>query len=387
MRYLLYSAILLAHVHMTGCVHMHSVVTVDVAGNGERIKTKYRYRIVERSPLDKKMLLDIYTDKFAEFQPEVFDTTGIPVELSKDDVTIKEKDQTFYILGPLTFWTFPAVETLHENKLLSFKIAYTNGLEMLARTCGRAVSAIANNPSPLLIYNFSGAGCIENGQMFSGHNYDMTQIHIDYLVEKRAKAYAIAARLKELEDSGRISEVLAVNVMLADRLSRASHGHTCHFEINDLEHEGDFSYRFALSNKKIDGMTLLDVNNIRNAFHAVIRSLYVMKNPGLNPRSIAVDFVEFAAADGHIRGKVVFVTTEVERVSYDSVSRMGRISARVNVNQLEDARRWVRKKIGELASRSNIAIEGDRIPSDAKFYTGSETLKENGILEVEFRTE
>ena len=187
MRYLLYSAILLAHVHMTGCVHMHSVVTVDVAGNGERIKTKYRYRIVERSPLDKKMLLDIYTDKFAEFQPEVFDRTGIPVELSKDDVTIKEKDQTFYILGPLTFWTFPAVETLHENKLLSFKIAYTNGLEMLARTCGRAVSAIANNPSPLLIYNFSGARCIENGQMFSGHNYDMTQIHIDYLVEKMSR--------------------------------------------------------------------------------------------------------------------------------------------------------------------------------------------------------
>ena len=88
-----------------------------------------------------------------------------------------------------------------------------------------------------------------------------------------------------------------------------------------------------------------------------------------------------------IRGEVVIVATEVVSVYYDSVSRRGRIAMRVHVNQLEEARRWIRNRIGELALRSNIVVEGDRVPANARFYTGSETLKENGILEVEFRTE
>lgn len=396
MRYLLYGVIIIACMHMAGCVHTHSVVTVDAEGNVERIKTRYRYRIVERSAMDKKMLLDIHTDAFAEFQPDVFNSAGIPVELAEDTITLKKKDQALCILGPLTFWTFPAVETLHENKLLSFKIAYTNGLGMSARTCGHAISSMANNPLPLLISYWGSTGCIKNGQTFSGHNYDMNQIHVDYLIEKRARAYAIAARLKELEDSGRITDLLAAKVMLAHRLSRVLQGNVdygnvdmCPFEINELENEGDhdFAYRFSLSKKKVGGLTPLDVNEIRNAFHAVIRSIYVMKHWELNPRALAVDFVEFTVTDGHIRGKVVVVTTEVDSVSYDSVSRKGRIAVRVNVNQLDDARRLIRKRIGEFASRSNIVVEGDEIPSGARFYTGSETLKENGILEVDFRTE
>lgn len=313
MRYLLYGVIIIACMHMTGCVHTHSVVTVDAEGNVERIKTRYRYRIVERSAMDKKMLLDIHTDAFAEFQPDVFNSAGIPVELAKDTITL-----------------------------------------------------------------------------------NMNQIHVDYLIEKRARAYAIAARLKELEDSGRITDLLAVKVMLAHRLSRVLQGNVdygnvdmCPFEINELENEGDhdFAYRFSLSKKKVGGLTPLDVNEIRNAFHAVIRSIYVMKHWELNPRALAVDFVEFTVTDGHIRGKVVVVTTEVDSVSYDSVSRKGRIAVRVNVNQLDDARRLIRKRIGEFASRSNIVVEGDAIPSGARFYTESETLNDNGILEVDFRTE
>ena len=313
MRYLLYGVIIIACMHMTGCVHTHSVVTVDAEGNVERIKTRYRYRIVERSAMDKKMLLDIHTDAFAEFQPDVFNSAGIPVELAKDTITL-----------------------------------------------------------------------------------NMNQIHVDYLIEKRARAYAIAARLKELEDSGRITDLLAAKVMLAHRLSRVLQGNVdygnvdmCPFEINELENEGDhdFAYRFSLSKKKVGGLTPLDVNEIRNAFHAVIRSIYVMKHWELNPRALAVDFVEFTVTDGHIRGKVVVVTTEVDSVSYDSVSRKGRIAVRVNVNQLDDARRLIRKRIGEFASRSNIVVEGDAIPSGARFYTESETLNDNGILEVDFRTE
>lgn len=336
MRYLLYGVIIIACMHMAGCVHTHSVVTVDAEGNVERIKTRYRYRIVERIAMDKKMLLDIHTDAFAEFQPDVFNSAGIPVELAEDTITL-----------------------------------------------------MANNPLPLLISYWGSTGCIKNGQTFSGHN-------VDYLIEKRARAYAIAARLKELEDSGRITDLLAVKVMLAHRLSRVLQSNVdygnvdmCPFEINELENEGDhdFAYRFSLSKKKVGGLTPLDVNEIRNAFHAVIRSIYVMKHRELNPRALAVDFVEFTVTDGHIRGKVVVVTTEVDSVSYDSVSRKGRIAVRVNVNQLDDARRLIRKRIGEFASRSNIVVEGDAIPSGARFYTESETLNDNGILEVDFRTE
>ena len=59
---------------------------------------------------------------------------------------------------------------------------------------------------------------------------------------------------------------------------------------------------------------------------------------------------------------------------------------RIRDGQFEDARRWVRRNIGELARKSNIEIVGDAVPDGGRFFSGREEMK-NGILKVSFTIE
>ena len=60
---------------------------------------------------------------------------------------------------------------------------------------------------------------------------------------------------------------------------------------------------------------------------------------------------------------------------------------RVNANQYEEARQWVRKNIETLARDKNIALTTGEIPPAAKFYLGREEFKDGNTLEIEFKTE
>lgn len=393
-----------------GCTHMHSALTVDVADRGERIKTKYRYRVVVN--VLGRGRAEFGTASFAKWQPEVFDPTGIPVELAESEVTVQEHSSGTAVLSVLTLWTYPWIETAHEHAVWSFRIAHANGIDMSVRTCGRASFAMANNPLPLSLFNWGGKPCVAGGRTFDEHScQSMLKAHIGFELEQRAKAYALAVRLKELEDSGKINDALAATVMSAQNVagvawmqrarqesgkriqklkglpSGEKDGAGCRFEIVELECETgrDFAYRFVIAQK--GKMSLADYGAIRNAFRSTICEQYAMEHPGVNPRSLVADFVEYSASGGRIQGKVVVLTLATESITYDPATRRGRMSVRVGFNQLEEARRWIRQNIGELAARSNISSQDGKFPPGARFYSGSETLHEGGLLEVEFKTE
>lgn len=378
-------AIIIAVACMTGCMHTHSVVVVDADGGHELIKTKYRYSGLPC---------------FEIWQPEVFGPDGIEIERGESVATLKEEGGGWtFVLSALTCWTFPVIETAHEHETESFRVAGTNGFDVMFCKCGSVVASIANTPLPLLFHNWRGDKCFGNGRTFSCHKYgEAMGTYIDYNLQQRAEAYALAVRLKELEDAGKIDDELVAKAMFAQLVTKVGgmlkwmNGQLHKRGIVNLdiaefnsETDRDFSYRFLLS--QTGRLHPAHFGAIREAFRSTVRSLHSMKHPDVNPRSLAVDFVEYSVSNGQIRGKVEVLTIETESLSYDASTRKGRIAVRVGVNQIDEARRWMRKNIGELAARSNVMIKGDEIPAGAIFYSGNESLHENGLLEMEFETE
>lgn len=149
----------------------------------------------------------------------------------------------------------------------------------------------------------------------------------------------------------------------------------------------DFSYRFELAKRDGGNLTISDWSDIRNAFMASIRAQYVAAHKDVNSRTLVVDFAEYVVAEGRIKGVAVVLTISPQSVAYDATTRKGRIAVKIGANQFEDVRRWMRKNIETIARDSNVAKEGDALPSGARFYIGREKLDDNGVFEMEFKTE
>ena len=106
-----------------------------------------------------------------------------------------------------------------------------------------------------------------------------------------------------------------------------------------------------------------------------------------NDNSLFVDFPAYQQKEGRIEGRAVVLTISVASLTYDPNTRTGRLAVKVNANQYEEARKWIRKNIETLARDKNIALTTGEIPPAAKFYLGREELKDGNVLEIEFKTE
>ncbi len=85
-------------------------------------------------------------------------------------------------------------------------------------------------------------------------------------------------------------------------------------------------------------------------------------------------------------GRVAVLTILPESITYDSARRRGVISVRIGEGQFNDARRWIRRNLSALASRSNIVADGDTVPQGGLFYSENEEMCD-GVLKVLFKTE
>ena len=148
----------------------------------------------------------------------------------------------------------------------------------------------------------------------------------------------------------------------------------------------DFSYRFELELLE-KNRSLRTFRTVQQEFRKAVKEDYVESVPGVNPNELYVEFSEYELKGGKIEGRAVVLTISVVAMKYDPASRAGTLSIRVNANQYEEARKWVRKNIETLARDKNIALTTGEIPPAAKFYLGREELKDGNILEIEFKTE
>ena len=149
----------------------------------------------------------------------------------------------------------------------------------------------------------------------------------------------------------------------------------------------DFAYRFVLELTDTIGQSIQTLQNVQSEFSSMVKNRYVESHTQADKESIGVEFSEFELKNGRISGRVVVLSFCVASLFYDPNTRTGKLAVKVNANQYEEARKWIRKNIETLARDKNIALTTGEIPPAAKFYLGREELKEGNVLEIEFRTE
>ena len=395
-RFLFKCFILPLLVYTSSCAHVHTSVAANVNDMGERIRTKNKYRVntVEALPIGVLHYFDKTTD-FAKWQPDVFDANGVPVTFLEKQVVERHVEERKAYGGPvmllsaMSCFIVPMVTTSHVHETWPFRINGERGDRVSFEACIHTDVAWGIPPLRWLLCWWDTGTCYSGRRTFDSHVMDAnSDTFIDDEVQKRAMAYGLAVRLKELEDSGQIGDDMVVNG-IASIETTAKNPFEIPIEIAWCENTTgrDFEYDFVLRSKGGGKLKLVDYGRIRSAFRVAIVNMYCMKHPEANPRSIVTDFTRYAMSGDRVEGRVSVLTIEVTTAFYDAATRTGRMSARIAANQFEDVRRFIRNHIEELAARSNIVFDGDALPPGARFYTRDERLAENGVLEVDFKTE
>ena len=385
----------------SSCHHAHVTVSADVKDLGEHIRTKYRYKAIRQED-------QLVEYQFAHLQPDVFDNTdGVPITLNVHKPHRKDVTGGGWtgLCSALTALQFPYFRLEHSHKLIDLMIGSTNTAVASFDVCSGFCEAHAMNPLPLLFYD-SRKSCFDEVRKFSKEGIDW---YLPMEMDQSATAYGVAVKLKELEDAGIIDESLAVrtriNQQMADHLVNSARitaearrrfgtglNENMLGELKILkcerEKERDSAYRFVIVRKDGRAPSFADYNNNRNAIRDALRAQYSYTHPDVGARYLAVDFNDYSLREARIEGLAVILTISPKYISYNSASRTGKIGVVIGANQFEDARRWMRKNIEDIATKSNIDIkDGDPLPQGARFYIGRETLSEDGTCEVEFRTE
>ena len=387
--------ILLIVLAVLGCQHERTTSVANVKDVGEIVETRNRY-----AP-------PICGYNWHLFQPKVFAYDGIPITVKENE---GQKDEGSWgwtgALSGITLFTFPWIETSHTHKTYTLSFVNKDIPDSVVETCTKRGKAFTQiwSPFSLPFFNCDPELCFDNARTCSHVSYvGMSEVHEHIAVEDRAAAYGIACKLKELEDTGCIVDDVkarqwTMQAMRAVALNQTSARGQSILDVKDaplpfqvvkLECEAgrDFSYRFELSKRGGGNLTISDWRAIRNAFMLSIRAQYVAAHTDVNPRTLVIDFPEYAVAEGRIKGVAVVLTISPQSFVYDAAARRGRVTVRIGANQFEDVRRWLRKNIESVALDSNIVKDGDALPSNARFYVGREKLADNGIFEMEFKTE
>ena len=173
----------------------------------------------------------------------------------------------------------------------------------------------------------------------------------------------IPVREDKLEDSTETNIV-----MVAERQENTS------YKIISLDRESgkDFSYRFVIELKDDNGDPLRMFRMIQRKFRAAIKEDYAESFPNVSTNSLFVEFSKYKLDNNRIEGCAMVLTISVTSLTYDPKTKNGKLAVRVNANQYEEARKWIRKNIETLATDKNIVLTSGERPAPGKFTLGRE---------------
>ena len=200
--------------------------------------------------------------------------------------------------------------------------------------------------------------------------------------EQRARAEAAEARRRALAEA----EAKRRHMQEESQKVRSKLVNTPPYRIIDLAREkgSDFAYAFSL--ELVGDASIQTFFGVQNIFASEVRTAYLMEYPNADVTALRV-VVQPRLSNGRIVGLAEVLTITPVSLTYDPNTRRGRLAVRYNANQYEAARDWIRRNIETLARDKNIALVTGEIPPAAKFYSLGETLKEGNVLEIEFKTE
>ena len=144
-----------------------------------------------------------------------------------------------------------------------------------------------------------------------------------------------------------------------------------------------FAYRFVLALTDASSADLALSRRIQADLRESVRADYAAATGVKDISSLRIEFPQYALANGKVEGLAVVMSVQLQEFVYDPVTKRGRLAVKVNPQQYEITRQWVRNNIATLAR--------DKDPSLLKVFTGRsnftigrEVLRDDNVLEVEF---
>jgi len=436
-----------------GCIAVGRYETyADVKENGSSVVTKNRYTLVRyeedanskpRHYSDeewKNALADMarrYEKSLKKFQPGVFSDNGIPI-------VIRGVSERFYLGengGGLGFYNFFAVCSfcilpyfnsnrsteaieimIEDNPAVGFDVEFVRK--------DRQMDVMLCSPFSIFAFGFpydapDWKGVESNYKQSANYcnllPFDGSSFSAAYGKSyERVQAYAIASKLKEMEDSGKITEAIVARARSRysrpNRQSLAPRGESyggprgggynvppppslgeerpnpprrpTYGNIN-CERVPGCDFAFTYSVEILDkSQNQIDVwGEVQGKIGETVRKMYAISFPSSSRERIVVDFPEHDLVNGRISGRAVVLAITPVSLNYDADTMCGKLVVRLNAAQFAEARDWIRKNIGTLARDKNIALlTSGQPPPVARYYSLSEKFEDN-IMEIEFRTE
>lgn len=343
----------------------------------ERIATKHKYCLAKPLAAVEKDLTKLNV-MLTGCQPDVFALDGIPIEVREYQLARKDSGGQFSGLEYLMTFFSLSVVPLH---MTHFEASYSY---QLALAEGNVEPFVVKNRKETCNSHFPTVYFMSSLVWYSmeGECEDERKCSFGFLMSdepaypRKSFAYALATRLKELEDSGvDIAKAFAVKPVPPYSISA--------WRKNGNRHD------FAIS--LLDGSNRVSeeaLQLVKEDFARKIIDSYLSDHPSVNPDVLRVAFSKYGVAKGRIAGsaEIIAMRLELESSYYDSYSRKGKIAFRVRKSQYETARNWARQHIAEIARDKNVRLVGEKLPASAEFYLGNEKY-ENGILEMEYTVE
>ena len=432
-------------VFAAGCCHVRNFATNDAKDYGQHLKTRYRYWVVD----DQKE----FSRQFEQENPSVFSYDGIPIEVRTYQGVSPPKSWNYHVLeGDNAFLHFVYfccqmgtgwmvlpfyIRGNEQTRVYTIKIVGANvrNAQLSVFESNDKISGGLMPIVPFLCYHGNPAPeSFAQGRVFETHEYKSGNSLNAKSNFTKALVYGIAAKLKEMENAGIITENVARNaaavrksidmqrkrreddikkrqeqdrerrtyearikMLTLERQKRqGAIGQTMQqplteplpkapYHIIMLERDGrsDFSYRFALDlNGEPSIQTFFGLQKI---FAEEIRVAYQSENPGSDASALRIS-VQPQLVNGRIEGRAEVLTITPTSLTYDAHTRRGKLSVRFNAGQAEEARAWIRKNIETLARDKNIALKTGTLPPEATYYSLGEKIEGN-VMEIEFKTE
>ena len=146
-----------------------------------------------------------------------------------------------------------------------------------------------------------------------------------------------------------------------------------------------YAYRFELKLNDASSADLTLSRRIQADLRQSVRDDYVASAGTKDTSSLQIEFPEYAIREGKVVGRAVVMTVELLEFVYDPTTAQGRLAVKVNPQQYETTRQWVRNNIATLAKDKNANILST-LSGKPRFTIGREILRDDNVLEVEFRT-
>ena len=381
---------------LQGCCSLRNTATPDVADIGLSVSTRNRYRLSCVYKGETSETMSFKADFLRRYEPRVFSADGIPVVLRIQFGSFEAAKGWTVLLAMCSLGAIPQ----HSKHSYTFNCSLELADENYGKSPFKIVSEFDEATSQVLIPTaylfYTGAPSadgvhrrfFQNMKLAGSKDPPMFLYESDFAKRiehddplRQALAYAMAVKLKEMEDSGKIDAMLRKKAESRSVLPEHS------IVQLDRDAKDGFSYSFAIEFARTPSDFKSAARAVLQDFMKSIKEEYLDTYPSADVASLVVSFSGLKREGVRISGRAAVLTIKPLSLTYDVHTRRGRLAVKFNAGQAEEAKAWARRNIETLARDKNIALTTGVIPPAAKFYLGREELKDGNVLEIEFKTE